>query len=72
MIPDAEIEARMAELWHRFMSACWTKDPSATRLWHELRDLREQRTEQQRARALQLAGLNADGTTIEPVVKARV
>lgn len=58
---DAELEQRMTELHHRFVSACATKDKSATGLWRELQALREQRTNEQRERALVVAGLTADG-----------
>lgn len=71
MIPTDELEARLTELWHRFESACWTKDKSATRLWREIQDLRAKRTESQRQHALFRAGLNPDGSQINPPAVSR-
>lgn len=57
-----ELEQAIADAWRNFMSAVLAKDPSVTEAWRKWQALRGERTEEQRARALVLAGLNADGT----------
>lgn len=66
MIPDADLESRMKDVWHRFMSAAVTGDASASAIWREWQQLRAQRTAEQTARALVIAGLNPDGTPVAP------
>lgn len=65
MMADAELESALSQKWRAFIAAVATdKCDDARRLWHELERLHAQRTPEQRARALMLAGLNADGTPI--------
>lgn len=60
---DADLEAALNEAWHKFLSAIKRNDTAAAkRYWNDLTNLHDQRTPEQRARALVLAGLNPDGT----------
>jgi len=70
-LTDADIEAAISAAWINFLAAVKRDDPAASRLWRKLKALYDQRTPEQKARALVLAGLNADGTLAERKGEAR-